>query len=284
MDKLPRNYCALGEEFSSREGSAIVVLPIPYNATCTWLKGCDKGPNAIIEASANMELYDLDTELNVAEKGIYTAPPVEAKETPEEMVEEIWQAASEYVKKGKFVVGLGGEHSVSTGLVKAQKEEHPDLTVLYLDAHADLRDAYLSGRYDHACTASRIRELCPVVHVGLRSMCEEESEKIEKEKTFFDRDLQKGDWMDRAIGLLGEKVYVSIDLDVFNPSEMPSVGTPEPGGLSWYQVVKLLSKVSEKKVVGFDVVELCPNPRNKAPDFLASKLVYVFLSRIFKTR
>jgi agmatinase len=282
----PRNFGGLENEFTDYQKSEIVVLPIPYDATSTWIKGTDKGPDAIIEASMNMELYDIDTDSTVAERGIYTAPPINSAGNPEKMIEEIAKVASKFVEDEKFVVGLGGEHSVSVGLVMAQKEAHPKLSVLQLDAHSDLRETYLGSKYNHACTMSRIKELCPSVHVGIRSMEEGEPAGIEPGRMFFAKDIHDNDkWMDRVISLLSDEVYVTIDLDVLDPSEMSSVGTPEPGGLDWYHVTNFLSRVAErKKVVGFDVVELCPNPYNKAPDFLASKLAYVFLSRIFKKR
>lgn len=272
-------YCALGDEFSSQE-APIVVLPLPYDETCSWMKGTAKGPQAILEASRYMELYDIDTDSNVAEKGIRTAETPRLPKDPEKMVEKVEEIASELIGDGKFVVGLGGEHSVSIGLVKAQKRAHPRLSVLQLDAHSDLRDSYLGSRYNHACVMARIGELCPIVQAGIRSMGEEELERMDKKRVFF---AGKPLDAESVIALLSDEVYVTIDLDVLDPSEMPSVGTPEPGGLRWNEVVELLAKVAEKKkVVGFDVVELCPNASNKAPDFLASKLTYTFLSRIFR--
>ncbi|MCD4740011.1 agmatinase [archaeon] len=284
LEKEHKVYGALAKEFSGLKESSVVILPVPYDLTSTWIKGSSNGPSAIIDASMNMELYDIETKSNVAEKGIYTAPPITSLENPELMVNKIEEKAREYVKKGKMVVGLGGEHTISVGLVRAQ--ERGELSVLFLDAHADLRDEYISGKYDHACTAARIKEMCPLVQVGIRSMSEEEKEKIDPERTFMDKDLhENNDWMDDVVKHLSNRVYVSIDLDVLNPSEMPSVGTPEPGGLFWYQLTELLAKVAKKRnVVGFDVVELCPNPYNKSPDFMASKLVYTFLSQIFRTK
>lgn len=280
------NYGGLGKDFSTYKKSKIAVLPIPYDETTTWIKGASKGPQAIIEASANMELYDLETNTNIAEKGIHTVAPMKPDKKPEKMIESIKNTTSKLLKDNKFVVGLGGEHTISTGLVKAHKEAYPDLSVIFLDAHFDLREEYNSGKYDHACTASRIKEMCPLIEIGVRSISEDEEERVDWNKTFLARDvIGKKDWVDRAFRNLGKNVYVTIDLDVIDPSEMPSVGTPEPGGLSWYDLTYFLGRVAEEQnVVGFDVVELCPNPNNKAPDFLASKLVYSFLSQIFKTK
>ncbi|MFH1553039.1 MAG: agmatinase [Candidatus Omnitrophota bacterium] len=268
---------------TEQDKSKIAVLPVPYDKTSTWIKGADKGPLAILEASSFLEVYDIETDSEVHKKGIYTCAPLEIDSPPEEMIARVEREVLKLVDEGKFVVTLGGEHSVSIAPVKAHKRKFNDLCVLQLDAHADLRDEYEESRYNHACIAARIKEVCPIVQVGTRSMCLEEKGKVEAENVFFAKDIVTSDvWVEGVISRLSPNVYVTIDLDVFDPAIMPSTGTPEPGGLLWYQVTNLLKAVAErKKVVGFDVMELCPNPANKAPDFTAAKLVYKFLSYIF---
>ena len=274
------NFADLPDEYSNLEKAKIVILPVPYDATSTWQKGADKGPDALIEASTHVELYDIETDSQVYLKGIYTAEPVDVKISSEKIVESVETAVRPYLEKDKFVVLVGGEHSVSTGSVKAHLEKHKNLTVLQLDAHSDLRDEYEGSKYNHACVMARVSEMCPIVQVGIRSMDISEKASLDVSRIFFAEHIQESkDWMDNVLSVLSEKVYITIDLDVFDPSIMPSTGTPEPGGLLWYNVLMLLKKVFvDKEVVGFDIVELCPDKRNKAPDFLAAKLIYKLLS------
>ncbi len=278
------NFGDLPEEYSTQEHAGVVIVPVPYDRTSTWLKGADKGPMAIIEASAHMELYDIETDSEVYRKGIFTAEAVDGKLLPEDMVEEVTKQVQRYIENDKFVVVVGGEHSVSIGSVKAHTKNNKNISVLQLDAHSDLRDKYEGSKYNHACVMARISELCPVVQVGIRSMDASEKGVVDKSRIIFAREVrQNNDWIEKAISKLSGKVYLTIDLDVFDPSIMPSTGTPEPGGLLWYDVLSLLRAVFEsKEVVGFDVVELCPDERNKAPDFLAAKLIYKLLSYKFK--
>ena len=268
------------KQYAKLKESEIVILPIPYDGTSTWIKGADKGPEAILEASANMELYDIETDSEVYQQGIFTAPPVTENSSPEKMVEAAYQAAKKYVDADKFLISLGGEHSVSYGPIRAYAEKYPDLTVLQLDAHTDLRNEYLGSKFNHACVMARTQELCPVVQVGIRSMDVEEKERVVPTKIFWAHEIHKSnDWMERAVGQLSENVYLTIDLDVFDPSIMPSTGTPEPGGMLWYKVLDFMRLVLMRtNIVGMDIVELCPNPDNKAPDFLAAKLLYKILS------
>jgi agmatinase len=274
------NFGGLPEEYSSLSNAKIVIVPVAYDATSTWIKGADNGPAAIIEASANMELYDIETDSQVYQKGIYTDKTIEEKLSPEDMVEEVKKRVSNYLEKGKFVVVLGGEHSVSVGSIKAYVESKVDFTVLQLDAHSDLRDQYEGSKYNHACVMARVKELCPIVQVGIRSMDYSEKEIMDRANVFFAEDIySRIDWIGKVISKLTDRVYITIDLDVFDPSIMPSTGTPEPGGLLWYDVLKLLRAVADNRdIVGFDVVELCPNEINKSPDFLAAKLIYKLLS------
>jgi agmatinase len=280
------NFAGLDEKFTDWTSSRISILPVPYDATSTWVKGADKGPFAIIDASSAVELYDIETDSEVYKEGINTRPLLKTSKNPEKMVSDVEDEVLKLIDAEKFTVVLGGEHSVSVGSIKAHCSRFKDVSILQLDAHSDLRDEYEGSQYNHACVMARAKEACPVVQVGIRSMCAEEKEKIEKENIFFAKDIiGSEEWIDRVISRLSQNVYVTIDMDVFDPSIVPSTGTPEPGGLMWYPVVHLLRSLTEcRNVVGFDVVELCPNEQNKAPDFLAAKLVYKFLSYIFKNK
>jgi len=277
------NFGDLPKENSQLETAKIVILPVPYDGTSTWGKGADKGPEAILEASANMELYDIETDSEVYKKNIFTAKPVIEKSSPEKMVKKVKLAVSELLVQNKFIVTLGGEHSVTAGVAQAYAEKYKNLSVLQLDAHSDLRPEYHGSKYSHASVMSRVRELCPIVQVGVRSMDIIEKPFINKARIFFAKNIyNKTDWQNQTINKLTDKVYITIDLDVFDPGVLPSTGTPEPGGLAWYQVLEFLKKVIKKKnVVGFDIVELCPNKNEKSSDFLAAKLVYKLLSYKF---
>jgi agmatinase len=281
--KQDLNFGYLPQEYSNPDNAAIVIVPVPYDGTSTWIKGADKGPEAIIEASANMELYDIETDSEVYRKGIFTDNPLQGLSFPEDVVETLAERVTYHVEDGKFVVVIGGEHSISIGPVKAHAKNHNDLTVLQLDAHSDLRDEYNGSRYSHACVMARIAELCTFLQVGIRSMDASEKDRMDKNRVFLAKNIHTDkDWVEKVVSKLSKTTYITIDLDVFDPSIMPSTGTPEPGGLFWYDVLSLLKAVSENSnIVGFDVVELCPDDRNKAPDFLTAKLIYKLLSYKF---
>jgi agmatinase len=268
------------------QSAKIVVLPIPYDYTATWQKGADQGAEAIIEASAYVELYDIETDSEVHLHGIHTFESPHLPRSPEKLIHIVRERFSTYANDGKFPVMLGGNHSVTPGAVQGLKDHFADLTVLQLDAHADLRESYHGSMFNHACVMARIEEICQTVQVGIRSMSREEFNRLDTARVFLARDIfLRSDWVEKVVKLLSANVYVTIDLDVFDPSTMPSTGTPEPGGLGWYQVIGLLKEVAENRnVVGFDVVELLPSKHNKAPDFIAAKLVFKFLSYIFKNR
>lgn len=270
-------------QFSDNKRSKIAVLPIPYDATSTWIKGADKGPDAIVAASANMELFDIETAFEVYRSGITTYAPLSCPEEPEKMIQTVYTATHEILNEGKFPVILGGEHSITYPVVKAVSEKYKDLSVLQLDAHSDMRDSYEGSPYNHACVMARVKDLCSVVQVGIRSMDIGERLNIDPERMVYAHEIhQHGMPLEKILNGLKKKVYITIDLDAFDPAYMPSTGTPEPGGLDWYQVNNLLAGVIAKRdIVGFDVVELCPSDTNKAPDFLAAKLIYRTLSMIF---
>lgn len=276
----------LEQEYRNPEDAKIAIIPASYDQTSTWVKGADEGPDAIIEASGNMELYDIEMDSEVYRKGIITDEPIERDLFPVDMIQVVRQRVQKHVELERFPVVVGGEHSVAIGSVQAHAENHGSLCVLQLDAHADLRDQYEGTRFNHACVMARVKELCPIVQVGTRSISSEEKKILDHNRVFFARDIHnRTEWIEDVVAKLSGQVYVTIDLDVFDPSIMPSTGTPEPGGLSWYPVLSLLKAVfANREVVGCDVVELCPNPRNKAPDFLAAKLIYKLLSYKFTCR
>ncbi len=277
------NYGGLSKEFSSFETSRVVIMPVPYDGTSTWIKGADKGPKALLDASANMELYDIETDSEVYKIGIYTDAPITEDKTPDRMVEAVKARTLFLIDHGKFPVIIGGEHSVSIGTIQAHAQKYINLTILQVDAHADLRDSYEGSKYNHACVMARAKELCPIVQVGIRSMDVGEKNNLEPDKVYWAHNIiNSEEWMDRAIDQLTENVYLTIDLDGFDPSILPSTGTPEPGGLMWYPTLNFLRKVIEKRnLVGFDIVELCPNTNDKASDFLAAKLLYKLLTYKF---
>ncbi len=285
MAKHPFGFCGLSGNNTDYARASTVILPIPFDKTSTWLKGADKGPAAIIEASVNLEFYDIETDSEVFKQGIFTVKPIHAASSST-MIEKAGSTVSKCLKDNKLVVTLGGEHSVSIGVIKSYAKHYKDLSILHLDAHADSRDSYGGSRYNHACVIARAREsVRNIVSVGIRSMDASEHPGVDTKRMFFAHTIHDSDaWMHDAASLLTGDVYVTIDLDVFDSGIMPSTGTPEPGGLGWYQVMKLLRIVSKsKRIVGFDVVELCPSI-SKAPDFLAAKLVYTLLSYIYVDR
>lgn len=263
--------------------SVIIILPVPYDETSTWIKGADKGPEAILNASPNLEFYDIETESEAHLAGIHTVPPVLEKTTPEMMVKAVHDSVTKLLSDDKLPVIIGGNHSVSIGSVKAFSEKYDNLSVLQLDAHADLRMEYEGSKFNHACAMARAREYAEVVQVGIRSMSLSELPYVERDRIFYSHELyyDKSLYV-RAKEKLTENVYITIDLDVFDPSIMPSTGTPEPGGPDYFELMHFLRDViREKNVVGFDVVELCPSETNKAPDFMAAKIIYQLLSYIF---
>jgi agmatinase len=274
-------YGGLPAAFTGYSTSRVAVLPVAYDGTSTWVKGADKGPYALLEASANMEVYDIETDSEVFRVGIYTDDIIEDNfSNPNQMVDAVRNRTLQLINDGKLVVTVGGEHSVSIGAIQAHARAYNHLTVLQIDAHADMRSSYEDSPYNHACVMARVKELCPVVQVGIRSMDSSEKPNIDPDRVFWAHLLTiDNSWMDRAIDLITPNVYITIDLDGFDPSIVPSTGTPEPGGLLWYPTLTFLRKVIESRnLVGFDIVELCPNPLDKSSDFLAAKLLYKLLS------
>lgn len=263
--------------------SEIIILPVPYDETSTWMRGADKGPDAITEASVNLEFYDIETSSEAHLRGINTVEPVLEKDTPASLVSAVYKRTLALLADKKFPVIIGGNHTVPIGAFRAYSEYYDDLTILQLDAHADLRPEYEGSEFNHACAMARAREYAPVVQVGIRSMSADELPYADKERMFFSHQLyaDKSLYL-KALGKLTGNVYITIDLDVFDPSIMPSTGTPEPGGPDYFELMHFLREVvRNRNVVGFDVVELCPSATNKAPDFIAAKIIYQLLSYRF---
>ncbi|MBN2281395.1 MAG: agmatinase [Candidatus Marinimicrobia bacterium] len=269
--------------YNEYENAEILLQSIPYDGTSTWGKGADKGFDAFMEAAANMELYDIETDSEVYKKGIHLLPEIDVDVTPEALFKEVHGRTKQLLQTDKFLTFFGGEHSISIGIIKAMYQKYPDITVLQLDAHADLRPEYLDSKYNHACAVFDAAHNTNLIQVGVRSMDVLEKEYLNPNQCYFAHRLHGSDgWMKKAVGQMTDKVYITIDLDVFDPSVMPATGTPEPGGMDWYQITKFLKMVFEsREVIGFDLVELAPMKDNPAPNFLAAKLYYKLLSYKF---
>jgi agmatinase len=275
---LPRNFGGLESPYADLETARAVVLPAPYDFTTSYQGGTRFGPQAILDASRNMELWD-DEIGAVYRAGIHTLAELEpTAEGPAAMVDRVEQAMGWIFDRDRLPAMLGGEHSLTTGAVRAAKRRFPRLSVLQIDAHADMRDTYLETPFSHACVMRRVRELVPAASVGVRSMSEEEAEYLREhpQPIWSTRQFRAlGRRWDGILGALTDEVFVTFDLDGLDPSAMPATGTPEPGGLDWFEAVDLLRALSEKsRIVGFDVVELAPMAGQVASDFLAARLVY----------
>ena len=284
----PRNFAAISPPYSDWENSRVAVLPVPYDSTTDWRSGARDGPGAIIDASRYLELYDLELEREFYQVGIHTMPEVQPDMAgPEHMVQRIYQLSRELIDKNKLVLMLGGEHSLTLGMVRAYQESYEALSVLQLDAHADLRDSYLGTKFSHATVMRRVYELCPIVPVGIRSLSQEERSFIDESgiKPVYASGLTLSeDSIKNVVASLSDEVYITIDLDVLDPSIMSAVGTPEPGGINWYELLGLLREVAQsKRIVGFDVVELCPGEGPLSCAFLAAKLAYKLIGYSFYT-
>ena len=285
-DFYPWNFLALGDDLSDYGSSKVAILPISYEATASYGGGARNGARAIISASRQVETYDNDFGIEPCQVGIATSAELEAESSgPEAMMTKIEKAASEIIGDGKFLLSLGGEHSITSALVKVHKAKFPDLSVLQIDAHTDLREEYQGSRYSHACVMSRVGEICEFVSVGIRSFCDSENERrairdgrIIESRVFH----QNPDAVSIILSLLADKVYITFDLDGFDPSVMPAVGTPEPGGLLWEETIDLIMAVGRSKnIVAGDIVELAPIPGLIYPDFTAARLSYKLIGSAF---
>ncbi|MDE2216006.1 MAG: agmatinase [Planctomycetota bacterium] len=264
--------------------SKVVIMGVPFDGTATYQAGTKIGPNAILNASVNVEPYD-DELGEIYSIGIFTVGTLNIEEihtNPRKVIDAVYNVSKRIVKDGKFLVTLGGEHSISQGVIKAYKEKYKKLSILQLDAHLDLMEQFGGTRYSHASVSRRVVEdlKCKVTSFGVRVVSGEEKEFVKKNKdcvaVFYAKDIyDNDDWHEEALETLDNYVYITLDVDGLDTSIMPATGTPVPGGLGWYKTIDFLRKVyKERKVVGFDVVELKPNPCNEAPNFLAANLVY----------
>ena len=278
---LPHNFGGLEGEFAEWMRARAAVLPVPYDFSTSYQGGTRWGPHAILTASQNMELWD--DELGATYRhGIHTLPALEPTALgPESMTERVEQAVGWILDAGKLPAILGGEHSITAGAIRAAKARFPKLSVLQIDAHADMRDEYLDSPFSHACVMRQIRSQVPASSVGIRSMSEEEAEylKLNPAPMWSTRQFRalKGNWAP-ILDSLSEEVFVTFDLDGLDPGILPATGTPEPGGLDWFEAVDLLKAVAlRSRIVGFDIVELAPIPGQVASDFLAARLTYRLL-------
>lgn len=266
----------------------MVILPVPYEATTSYQAGTRDAPHEIIWASRNVELYDEELEKETYTIGIHTLDEmIPVLGNADAMMEALYAVSRQIVQAGKFQVTLGGEHAITSPLVRAHLEKWPGLGVLQIDAHADLRDSYEGSKHSHASALRRVVELCPVVHVGIRNISKEEVDVLPtlRSTIFFMKDIEKDpQWYVKAVDALPEYVYFTIDIDGMDGSLMPATGTPEPGGLTWQDIMNLSRELtSRRKVVGLDLVELSPQGGVKAPAFLCAKMIYKILGQVFRS-
>ncbi len=287
---LPMNFGGIDEEvYSSFDAAQVLVLPVAYEGTVSFGTGTGAGAMAIVDASRNMELYEEETDAEVYKIGIHTLEEFAPRETPEAMMSDLYQRSKELLESDKFLCMLGGEHSVSAPVIRAHTEKYHNLSVLQIDAHADLRDTYDGTPHSHASIMARVvKDLqIPSVQVGIRSISADEAIALDAglpTKIFWAKDIVgRTDWIDAAVNSLTENVYLTIDIDGLDPSLVPTTGTPEPGGLGWYETLILIRKLAERRrIVGMDLVEYSYSENQTAPAFLCAKLVYKSLAYIFK--
>jgi agmatinase len=279
-----KTFGGIPEEYGQLAKAKIVLIPVTYDGTSTYQKGADKGPDAFLDAAENLELYDIETDSEVYKEGIYLADTITEDASPEAVYQTVYNKTKEYIAKNKFVTLFGGEHSISIGAIKAHYEHYDNLTIVQIDAHADLRKSYQGSPYNHACALYDASQNADnLIQIGIRSMDKSEKTVMDYDKVFFAHEmLLNVDWMEDAIDLMTDNVYITFDLDALDPSIFPGTGTPEPGGLMWYETLEFIQKImKERNVVGFDLVELCPIEGTKVSEFLAAKLYYKMLSYKF---
>lgn len=283
MTKLNQIFAGIEGDHNEFENANVLLQSIPYDGTSTWGKGADEGFGAFLDAAENMEIYDIETDSEVYKKGVHIIDPILEDSSPEAVFESVYKNTQDLLKTSKFLTFFGGEHSVSIGIIKAFYEAYPNITILQIDAHADLRPEYHGSPYNHACAVADASQNANLIQVGIRSMDTSEVQYMDKDKCYFAEDMYgHTDWMEDSISKMTDKVYITLDLDVFDPSIMPATGTPEPGGLLWNPAIQYLKKVFQKKnVLGFDIVELAPIDGLSAPQFMTAKLYYKMLSYKF---
>lgn len=288
--KVPNNFLGLEPNLSNYANARAAILPLPYEATTSYGAGTKRGPKAIIKASQQVEFFDEELNVEPCEVGVATVNPLAfGKLSGASAVKKIAGSCRKLISDGKFVLGLGGEHTVTVGMVQAMHERYPDLWVVQLDAHSDLRDEYAGSPYSHASAMARVVEFCPLVGLGIRSGIAGERERLKPPSQVYYahemRQMGAARWMEQVFKLVGPRVYLTIDLDFFNPAEMPAVGTPEPGGFGWYETLDFLRELfSRQEVVGGDIVELMPLRGMPAADFLAARLAYKLIAYKFFAR
>lgn len=282
-------------EFTDPATSAVRVIPVPYDGTSTYRKGADKGPQALLEASCQVEWFDIETESEVHTHGVHTEEPVLCHTSPEDLAPLVRERVAACLAGDRFPVVLGGEHSVSIGAIEAAAAHaggKANISVLQIDAHGDTRETYHGSTHNHACVMARAREHASIAQVGIRAIDRSEWDAMDRDRVIWAHEIAAARdaaaeraWMDRVVAMLAPKVYITVDLDAFDPAFVPATGTPEPGGLDWRTVNALVRRVCrEREVVAFDVVELCPHEAHHASDFLAAKLVHRMLSEVFAAR
>ena len=289
---IKKNFLAIEEKYSSYNNSKVVILSCPYEATTSYGQGTANGPKEIIKSSQYVEFFDEELNRELCfDVGIATLKPLDFKGLRgKKALDLIYKNVTKLITDGKFVVTLGGEHSISSAPAKAHFYKYENLSVLQFDAHSDYRNEYEGSKYSHASVMARVAEFTKdIVQVGIRAQCKEEYDFIKENelKTFYAFEIRNGvygdNWDDKVINSLKENVYITFDVDYFDPSIMPSTGTPEPLGFYWDETLRLLKKLGEKKnVVGFDVVELAPRKDFSYPDFYIAKLVYKMLNYFIK--
>lgn len=275
------------DDHADPERARVSIIPVPYDATSSWVKGADRGPAALLAASHHVEFLDLETMTEPWKHGIATLAPVVGPSDPADLVAAVRARVDAELAAGRLPVVIGGEHSVTIGAVEAAADRHPGVGVLQVDAHGDTRESYHGSPYNHACVMARARERCPIVQVGTRALDPDEFRALDRERLFLAHEIVDARpdraWIDRVIAKLPEQVYLTIDLDAFDPSIIAATGTPEPGGLDWAEVNALVAAVASRRtIVAFDVVELCPHEAHHASAFTAAKLVYRCLAEILR--
>lgn len=283
------NFANLPFHLSDPGNALVRIIPVPYEATTSYAKGTKNAPLSIIQASQNIELWDDEFSMEPCVAGISTFPAFNCSSAgPETAIRELYEYVKSLLTLDKFYIFVGGEHSITSGIVKAFCEKFSPISILQLDAHADLRDTYQGSPYNHACVMRRVAEFAPFVQLGIRSFSRKESDFIQKNNISHqssDEIMQSDNWKLLIDEKLTRLVYITLDVDVMDPSIVPSVGTPEPGGLGWHKILEILRYVtSNKEVVGIDVVELSPTPGIIAPDFLVAKLIYKMIAYVTSCR
>jgi agmatinase len=278
-----RYFCGIETPTADIERAQVLLQSIPYDGTSTWGKGADRGFEAFMDALDNMEVYDLETRTEVYRQGVHVFDELSGFNSPEAMVSAVYKRSKEMISLDRFPTFFGGEHSVSIGVIRAMRERYKGLSVLQIDAHADLRPSYMNSPYNHACALHESSKHDNLVQVGIRSAEKGEMSHAQKDNVFFAQDMfGHKEWMQNSIDRLGVKVYLTIDLDAFDPSVLPATGTPEPGGIGWYDMLTYLKMLfDQREVVGFDIVELAPLEGEPSSEFLVAKLYYKILTYKF---